>query len=153
MLGMIAAMKASSPTGLLGEMGDNVADIYDACKVSKDDLWMIFTSTSDPEFRSVEVRPENVYFDLTMSATLKAVSSIALAASNISGLLLKYQNGEIDWTDPDAWASCADKDEIKNAAKDGIDAAAIVMDILYPDQSNDVKAVLGDVSTFFNTLP
>lgn len=168
MLQMVTALNStqSDPTaqvGLLSEFDiDTITNINDACGVAKNDLWAIFTSSTDATFRQGEIRPENVYFDLTMCATLKAISSIVILINVVGNafddLQLTFTNGTIDWSDPASVATILATHSTEAAAfvtavQDSMGAATTVMDILYPgSETNQVKTVVGDVNTFFSGL-
>jgi len=157
MVTAIGSADSSEAVGLLeGFDLDVIRNINTASGVAKDDLWAIFTSSTDATFRQGEIRPENVYFDLTMCATLKAISSIVLlvdyVGSSYNDLMLTFDNGTIDWTDPDTFnnLTAEQKGAFVTAVQDSMGAANTVMDWLYPGQTNPVKTVVGDVSIFFD---
>jgi len=156
---MMTAAGSTDPTGLLeGFSMREIKNMYEASDEATDDLYEVFASAkSTCTFRG-EIKPEHVYFDLMMCATIKAVTCIFEVLEDLSGALDKFMitfsGGGVNFSDPAAWAALSSKeqDDFKKAASNALFVADTVVEVLYPDQSSEMKTMIGDISGFVNGL-
>ncbi len=147
MLKMITSMGSAEKTSLLeGFEPDEIDNIYYTSDVAREDLWAVFKGT---DFRQIEIRPENVYFDLTMCSVLKAVTSISRASS---GLGLAFEGGSVVFTSTAAYAglSVEEKAALKANIEDSMESIDEISEIFGDD--NEMGTIVGDLDSFFDDL-